>query len=193
MELYDAWVNQIVRADPENPNNALTPERREVVTSNYDSPEEYWEELNEIGFKLPVVGPAMSGAGSAERMALFSELDWEGHQTYFHFYPEHNHIAPVIDGQEYGPTENMEQPEVLPASVAPDVYKLGLAAEELVKEDGKYEDLPLKSWAEQLEEKYSDQGVEKEFYRFMSEQADAIESLALQNIVDDALEEAEKE
>ena len=190
MELYDDWVNEVIRADPENPNNALSPGRRESVSSSYNTPEEYWEELDDIGFKLPVVGPAMSGAGTAQRMALFSELDWDEHRTFFHFYPEQNHIAPVIDGQEYGLTGELEDPEVIPAAATPDIYRVGLAAEELVKEDGKYEDLPLKSWAEQLEEKYADQPVQKEFYRFMEEQAQAMNALALKRIAKDALEEA---
>ena len=192
MELYDDWVNEVIQADPENPNNTLSPERRESVTSNYENPEEYWEELGDIGFKLPVVGPAMSGAGSAQKMALFSELDWEEHQTYFHFYPEKNHIAPVIDGEEYGPTEEMEDPEVIPASATPDLYRVGLAAEELVKQDGRYDELPLPSWAEQIEEKYSGQGVQKEFYRFMEEQGQVMNSLALKKIAQEALEEAEE-
>ena len=191
MELYDDWVNEVIRADPENPNNALSPERRESVTSSYDTPEEYWEELDDIGFRLPVVGPAFSGAKTAERMVLYSELDWDDHQTFFHFYPDQNHIAPVVDGEEYGPTEEMKDPEAIPAAAAPDIYRVGLAAEELVKEDGKFEDLPLNSWAKQLEEKYADQPVEKEFYRFMEEQAQAINSLALKKIAKDALEEAE--
>ena len=189
MALYDSWVNEVIRADPKNPNNTLSPERRESATSNYDNPEEYWEELDEIGLRLSVVGPAMSGASSAEKMALFSELDWEEHQTYFHFYPENNHIAPVVDGEEYGPTEEMEDPEVISAAATPDIYRIGLAAEELVKEDGKFRNLPLTSWATQLEQKYADQGVQKEFYRFMEEQAQAMNSLNLKKITQDALEE----
>jgi hypothetical protein len=186
-------VRELVRFDPYQFGDLPDPEKREKFVNEYEGPEDFWEnEFDGVKAKKMVDGEPLNGLGEARRMSLYAELSWEDHRTFLHYHPDTHLVNPVVDGEEYGHIPDSD-PDPVPVSVIPDLYRVSLAAEELEEETFDISDDRLIRWGLEIQQKYGEQEVDREFYDFLERQGEALQNQARESLVEDALEQSRED
>lgn len=167
------WIDEVVETEPEIPMDELNQKTEEYFADKFEGVDEAWRNIVDRGysqgsFRLPKgEEDELNCLGRALLTSMYGALSGEAEDISLNIYfddkfaedgtrkMQQPHVTTVIDSTEYG-GEGAGDPENVPVSALPDLYKVGLGVEMLNNQE-EIEELDysqLKTWGREIHEGY---------------------------------------